>query len=173
MVLGKNNFFFFISIVIFFNFIFSLNAEDKISTVPLVNLENLKPSFENEEATNQNNLQKKKIILKEKIKIKNKSNKIKVNITALDKITAKTSDIGILIGETKKFGFLEIKALKCGSVNSLNEPGEAAYLQVKDLSDNQNNKIFVFNGWTFSSSPSLKPLDHPIYDLWLVGCDNV
>jgi hypothetical protein len=173
MILGKNKKKIFISIVIFFNLIFSLNAEDKISTVPLVNLENLKPSFENEEATNQNNLQKEKIILKEKIKIKNKSNKIKVNITALDKITAKTSDIGILIGETKKFGLLEIKALKCGSVNSLNEPGEAAYLQVKDLSDNRNNKIFVFNGWTFSSSPSLKPLDHPIYDLWLVGCDNV
>ena len=173
MILGKNKKKIFISIVIFFNLIFSLNAEDKISTVPLVNLENLKPSFENEEATNQNNLQKEKIILKEKIKIKNKSNKIKVNIAALDKITAKTSDIGILIGETKKFGLLEIKALKCGSVNSLNEPGEAAYLQVKDLSDNRNNKIFVFNGWTFSSSPSLKPLDHPIYDLWLVGCDNV
>ena len=77
------------------------------------------------------------------------------------------------IGETKKFGLLEIKALKCGSVNSLNEPGEAAYLQVKDLSDNRNNKIFVFNGWTFSSSTTLNPLDHPVYDFWLVGCENV
>ena len=62
MILGKNKKKIFISIVIFFNLIFSLNAEDKISTVPLVNLENLKPSFENEEATNQNNLQKEKII---------------------------------------------------------------------------------------------------------------
>ena len=46
-------------------------------------------------------------------------------------------------------------------------------VQVKDVSDNENNKVFVFNGWTFSSSPTLKPLDHPVYDLWLVNCDNV
>ena len=92
---------------------------------------------------------------------------------ALDKITAKTSDIHILIGETKKFGLLEIKALQCGSVKSSTEPGHAAYIQVKDLSENKNNKVFVFNGWTFSSSKTLRSLEHPIYDLWLVSCDNV
>ena len=68
---------------------------------------------------------------------------------------------------------MEIKAIKCGKIESLSEPGEAAYIQVKDISDTQNEKIFVFNGWTFSSSPSLKPIDHPVYDLWLVSCENV
>ena len=68
---------------------------------------------------------------------------------------------------------LEIKAIKCGKTQSDNEAGEAAYLQVVDLSDTQNEKVFVFNGWTFSSSPFLRPVEHPVYDLWLIGCDNV
>ena len=91
----------------------------------------------------------------------------------MDKITAKTTEINIKIGETKKFGILEIKAIKCGKLISKNEPGEAAYIQVKDLSDKNNEKVFVFNGWTFSSSPSIRPIDHPVYDVWLLNCENV
>ena len=92
---------------------------------------------------------------------------------ALDKITAKTSSINLFLGETKKFGLLEIKVLKCGNVESQSEEGHAAYIQVKDLSDNLSNQVFVFNGWTFSSSTTLNPIDHPVYDLWLIGCENV
>ena len=77
-----------------------------------------------------------------------------------------------MLGETKKFGLLEIKVLKCGSVKSKTEPGQAAYLQIKDLSDNQSEKVFVFNGWTFSANPSLAPIDHAIYEVWLIGCGN-
>ena len=111
--------------------------------------------------------------MKEK-KIKTTKNKLaRVNIVALDKITAKTSNIDLLLGETKKFGLLEIKALQCGNVESKSEDEQAAYIQVKDLSDNLSNQIFVFNGWTFSSSTTVNPLDHPVYDLWLVSCDNV
>jgi|TARA_B110000971_G_C19710822_1_gene364184 hypothetical protein len=170
MKLGKINFFFFI---IFINFFLLLNAEEKITTVPLVNLENLEPSFEKEDLTPQNILNKENLTLKEKKVIELKSETIRVNIIALDKITAKTSDINLFLGEVKKFGLLEIKALKCGNVNSQSEEGQAAYIQVKDLSDNLNNQVFVFNGWTFSSSTTLNPLDHPVYDLWLVGCENV
>ena len=111
--------------------------------------------------------------MKEKKIINTKNKTTKVNIRALDKITAKTSTINLLLGETKKFGLLEIKALKCGNVESQTEQGLAAYIQVKDLSDNENNQVFVFNGWTFSSSTTLNPLDHPIYDFWLIGCENV
>lgn len=174
MTLGKNkNIIFFLAVIsLIFNS--NLKSDDKISTVPLINLENLKPSFEeNDESTNLNSSIKENIILKEKKNKKLTTKKIRVNIVALDKITAKTSDISLSLGEIKKFGLLEIKALKCGEVNSLSEPGQAAYIQVKDVSDNENNKVFVFNGWTFSSSPTLKPLDHPVYDLWLVNCDNV
>tara|TARA_B110000967_G_scaffold152262_1_gene156448 strand:- start:1731 stop:2240 length:510 start_codon:yes stop_codon:yes gene_type:complete len=169
MTLGKISLIFFLIL----NFLTQLKAEDKKNTIPLVNLEKLKPSFEKEDVENKNILDKKVIYLREKKSRHIATQGIKVNIVALDKITAKTSDIHILIGETKKFGLLEIKALQCGSVKSSTEPGHAAYIQVKDLSENKNNKVFVFNGWTFSSSKTLRSLEHPIYDLWLVSCDNV
>jgi|TARA_B110000285_G_scaffold168010_1_gene187904 hypothetical protein len=168
MTLGKTNFIFFFLII--FN---STLAEDKITTVPLINLENLKPSFEKEDTKNESISNNKDINLKEKKINKVEIKEIRINIVALDKITAKTSDLHILLGETKKFGQLEIKALQCGNVESLTEPGHAAYIQVKDLSENKNNQVFVFNGWTFSSTTTLRPLDHPIYDFWLVSCDNV
>jgi len=152
----------------------SVNAEDRISTVPLIDVENLKPSYEEvekDEGLDKNNNQTN--ILKRKNKVQTENKNIIVNILGLDKITAKTSEINIKLGETKKFGLLEIKALHCGNSTSINEIGAAAYIQVKDVSDNKNEKVFVFNGWTFSSSPSLRPIEHPVYDLWLVGCENV
>ena len=170
MILGKINCILFLSLLIFSTITF---AEDKITTVPLINLENLEPSFEKEDLERIITLEKKNIILKEK-KITDLTSKVvKVNIVALDKITAKTSDINLLLGEKKKFGLIEIKALKCGNVESESEQGQAAYIQVTDLSDNENNQVFVFNGWTFSSSTTLNPLDHPVYDFWLIGCENV
>tara|TARA_B110000971_G_C19891710_1_gene445633 strand:+ start:353 stop:865 length:513 start_codon:yes stop_codon:yes gene_type:complete len=170
MTPGKFKLIFFLFLLNFSTFVF---AEDKITTVPLVNLENLEPSFEKENSEDEILSEKKNISLKEK-KITPQENKvIKVNIVALDKITAKTSDINLLLGETKKFGLIEIKAIKCGNVESQSEKGQAAYIQVKDLSENVNNQVFVFNGWTFSSSTTLNPLDHPVYDFWLIGCENV
>ena len=86
---------------------------------------------------------------------------------------ARTSTIRLAIGENKFFGALEIKALKC----QLSEQGEfidmVAYLQVKDLSSKDNNQVFLFNGWTFASSPTLQSIDHPIYDLWITSCENI
>ncbi len=170
MKLGKINFL----SILFFILLTSLNAEDKILTAPIINLENLEPSYENLEnekdtVTNSNTLIKKRKV------ISKKNNNIKfVNLIGLDKITAKTIPIKIKLGETAKFGLLEIKALKCGiSDVSKTKNNSVAYLQVRDISENQNEKVFIFNGWTFSSNPSLAPIDHAIYDIWLVSCDSV
>ena len=170
MKLGKVSLLFILFLI---NLITFSYAEEKISTVPLVNLEDLEASFDKEDAEEQKILNKEILILKEK-KIKESENKsTRVNIVALDKITAKTSNINLFLGETKKFGLIEIKALKCGNIESQSEQSQAAYIQVKDLTDNLSNKVFVFNGWTFSTSTTLNPLDHPVYDLWLVNCENV
>ncbi len=170
MKLGKISLLFILFLI---NLITFSYAEEKISTVPLVNLEDLEASFDKEDAEEQKILNKEILILKEK-KIKESENKsTRVNIVALDKITAKTSNINLFLGETKKFGLIEIKALKCGNIESQSEQSQAAYIQVKDLTDNLSNKVFVFNGWTFSTSTTLNPLDHPVYDLWLVNCENV
>ena len=170
MIPGKINLIIFLFFLNFPNITFT---EDKITTIPLINLENLKPSFEKEDIENKDIQNNQITNLKEKKIRPIETKETIVNIVALDKITAKTSDLHILLGETKKFGQLEIKALQCGIVESLTEPGHAAYIQVKDLSENKNNQVFVFNGWTFSSTTTLRPLDHPIYDFWLVSCDNV
>ena len=92
------------------------------------------------------------------------------NIKILDKITAKSSQIFVKFNEVKKFGPLEIKILKCGKVENNNILDDVAYMQVKDLSKNENEKVFIFNGWTFASDPNLTPFDHAIYDLQLVNC---
>ena len=98
---------------------------------------------------------------------------ITIEIKALNKITAKTSTLSIKLGEEKYFGNLKIKPLKCKASDIDQPPDIVAYLQVIDISDKKNDQVFVFNGWTFASSPTLRSLDHAIYDLWLLGCSNI
>ena len=167
MKLGKIKFtLYFLVLISFLN----LRAEDKILSAPIINLEKLEPSYEILENEKETISETNNLIKKRNIKDKNKDNIKFVNIIGLDKITAKTFPIKIKLGETAKFGLLEIKALKCGISGNKND--SVAYLQVKDISENQNEKVFIFNGWTFSSNPSLAPIDHAIYDIWLVSCDN-
>ncbi len=99
-----------------------------------------------------------------------KNNEQFVQIKILDKVSSKNSKLEIKIGEEKKFKNLLIKALKCKNSEFDDNPEITAYLQVKDISDKSNDEVFVFNGWTFLSSPSIKPFDHPVYDIWLTKC---
>ena len=156
------------------SFVFS---EDKIESVPLINLEELSPTFEEDKAELEK-VEDKTITLNESENILSKSkskkdNKIYINLKALDKITAKTSAIRLAVGEKKFFGPLEIKALKCQLSENKDSTDAVAYLQVKDLSAKDNNQVFLFNGWTFASSPTLQSIDHPIFDLWIIGCENI
>ncbi len=166
MKLG-NNFIIYLIITFFYT---NLLAENRITTSPLLNIDEIKPSFEEEEKNlNYDN--------KNDIKIKKKENKFSNSAHAiligLDKITAKSSKIKINIDQAKKFGPLEIKILKCGKVRVNNKIEDVAYMQVKDFTNNENEKVFIFNGWTFSSDPNLTPFDHAIYDLQLLNCQNV
>ena len=93
-----------------------------------------------------------------------------IEVKILDKVSSKNNVLKIKIGEEKKFKNLLIKSLKCKNSEFDDNPEITAYLQVKDLSNVNNDEVFVFNGWTFSSSPTVKPFDHPIYDIWLTKC---
>ena len=92
------------------------------------------------------------------------------DIKILDKISSKNTLVKLKNGELKKFNDLLIKSLKCKNSEFDDNPEVTAYLQVKDLTDKNNNEVFVFNGWMFSSSPSITPFDHPVYDIWLIKC---
>ena len=111
-------------------------------------------------------------IIKNKDNLLNSENPM-VEIKALDKISAKTVTLIFDIGDEAIFENLKIKVLKCKNSEFDDSPDTIAYLQVKDITQKRNDKVFVFNGWTFSSSPSLRPFDHAVYDLWLVACHNI
>ena len=92
------------------------------------------------------------------------------DIKILDKISSKNTLLKLKNGELKKFKNLEIKSLKCKNSEFDDNPEIIAYIQVRDLISDNNDEVFVFNGWMFSSSPSIAPFDHPVYDVWLVNC---
>ena len=159
-------------ILIFILFFFSLNflnSEEKITTTPLINVEKITPSFEEIIEENEN------IYSNQSLKEKKNSTLLKSSqaiLIGLDKITAKSSELIINLNESKQFGPLEIKILKCGRVKVDNIIDSVAYMQVKDLTKNNNEQVFIFNGWTFASDPSLTPFDHAIYDLQLLNCNK-
>ena len=91
-------------------------------------------------------------------------------IKILDKVSSKTSQLKLNIMQEAKFENLIIKILKCKNSEFDDDPEIAAYMQVQDVTLKNNDQVFVFNGWTFSSSPSISLFDHPIYDIWLIKC---
>ena len=157
-----------ISTIFLYSFFLSFaEAEDKITTAPLINIEKIKPSFEELDEESE------KILLNPNLKEKKENLSLKSSqaiLIGLDKITAKSSELIINLNESKRFGPLEIKILKCGKVKVNNRIDSVAYMQVKDLTKNDNEKVFIFNGWTFASDPSLTPFDHAIYNLQLLNC---
>ena len=157
-----------ILLLYFFTFNYSF-SENKISSTPLLNVDEIKPSFEEliEE--------KESTSFSKNLKEKKDTTSLKPSqaiLIGLDKITAKSSELIVNLNESKRFGPLEIKILKCGKVKVDNKTDSVAYMQVKDLTKNENEQVFIFNGWTFASDPSLTPFDHAIYDIQLLNCSN-
>ena len=93
-----------------------------------------------------------------------------IEIKILDKVSSKNNVLKIKIGEEYKFKNLSIKSLKCKNSEFDDNPEITAYIQVKDLNNKNNDEVFIFNGWTFASSPTIRPFDHPVYDIWLKKC---
>ena len=95
---------------------------------------------------------------------------VKTDIKILDKISSKNELISLNNKEEFVYKDLAIKSMICTNSEFDDNPEIKAYIQVRDLTKNDNDKVYVFNGWMFSSSPSIAPFDHPVYDIWLVDC---
>ena len=93
-----------------------------------------------------------------------------IELKILDKVSSKNTLLKLKIGEEKRFKDLLIKSLKCKNSEFDDNPEITAYIQVRDITNDTNDEVFVFNGWTFSSSPTINPFDHPVYDIWLNRC---
>ena len=91
-------------------------------------------------------------------------------LSVLDKVSSKNTNIKIQVGEEFSFQNLNIKVLKCYNSKFDDDPEVTAYMQVKDTTMNNKDIVYVFNDWTFASSPSIRPFDHPVYDVWLKKC---
>ena len=91
-------------------------------------------------------------------------------IKILNKISSKNVSLELKNNEEKIFDDLIIKSIKCKNSEFDDDPEVISYIQVIDKSISTNDEVFVFNGWMFSSSPSINPFDHPVYDIWLTRC---
>ena len=92
------------------------------------------------------------------------------DIKVLDKISSKNILVKLKNGVEINHKDLLIKSIKCKNSEFDDNPEITAYIQVIDTTKKNKDDVFVFNGWMFSSSPSITPFDHPVYDIWLVGC---
>ena len=92
------------------------------------------------------------------------------DIKILDKISSKNELVKLVNNKEYVYKDLAIKSIKCTDSKYDDNPEVKAYIQVRDLTKKDRNNVFVFNGWMFSSSPSIAPFDHPVYDIWLVNC---
>ena len=92
-------------------------------------------------------------------------------IKVLDKISSKNDKLKLKNTEEVIFKDLSIKSMKCSNSEFDDNPEIKAYIQVKDLTNKKKDNVFIFNDWMFSSSPSIKPFDHAVYDIWLIGCN--
>jgi hypothetical protein len=97
-------------------------------------------------------------------------NKETAVLGALDKIAAKVSELTAPVGEEVRFGRLVIKVDACRMRPPEEPPESAAFLEITDMGRNMQPKP-VFRGWMFASSPSLSAMEHPLYDVWLKGCE--
>ena len=91
-------------------------------------------------------------------------------LTILDKVNSQSDIVEIEVGREYRFKNLSIKILKCNNSKFDDDPEVTAYMQIRDTIIKDDNKVFIFNDWTFASSPSIRPFDHPVYDIWLKKC---
>ena len=92
-----------------------------------------------------------------------------VVLRALDKVTARITELAITVGTSTKFGTLDIQAQYCRSRPPIEPPETFAYLLINDEPIDREPRQ-VFKGWMLASSPALNPLEHPVYDVWVLAC---
>lgn len=90
-------------------------------------------------------------------------------LQGLDKITARVTTIKAPLGQTVRFGTLEIQAKACDKRPPEEPPESAAYVDIRELRPGEQ-PVKVFAGWMFASSPALSALEHPVYDVWVTDC---
>ncbi len=90
-------------------------------------------------------------------------------LRALDKITARVEEIEVPLEQPFKFGTLILTVHACRTTPPEETPESAVFLDVTEMKTDRQETP-VFQGWMFASSPALSAMEHPLYDIWLIGC---
>jgi hypothetical protein len=90
-------------------------------------------------------------------------------LQGLDKVTARISTIDAPIDAHIRFGTLSIVVRHCRKTPPEEPPETSAFLEVDDVKPGEQ-PVRLFSGWMFASSPALSALEHPVYDVWVIGC---
>ncbi len=98
-------------------------------------------------------------------------------LRGLDKITGRSTDFRMRVGQPFEFGSLRVHLQVCYQTPPEEVPESAAFLQVDSLKpmadiidENAEAEPRIFSGWMFASSPGLNALEHPVYDVWVIEC---
>ena len=158
-----------IKIIVSFSFIISTIISStiyaqNIDTAPLINLNELEPSYDQE-------ILELDDIGKSNVDSLNKNEKKNIQvpfatISLLNKITTEVKTIDIRLKENYLLDELKIYAIDCHNSKPFEKKETAVYLNVY----NQTSMEKIFNGWMLKSLPSVSSMEHPIYDIWVENC---
>ena len=89
----------------------------------------------------------------------------------LDKVTARISTFRLELDEPYSFGSLRLVLRACWRTPPEEPPESAAFLEIVEIDPDTPDRR-IFNGWMFASSPAINPLEHGVYDVWVMECED-
>ena len=92
-------------------------------------------------------------------------------LQGLDKVTARVSTLSVAIGDTVRFGTLDIVVRHCDKRPPEEAPESSAFLDIRQSRSGEKS-VPLFRGWMFASSPALNALEHSVYDIWVLKCKD-
>lgn len=92
-------------------------------------------------------------------------------LQGMDKVTGRVMTIEAPVGTSVHFGTLEIIARTCRKRPPEEQPEAAAFLDIWEIKSGEP-AASLFRGWMFASSPALSALEHPVYDIWVLDCED-
>ena len=150
-----------LTFILFSSFV---SIAENIEIAPLISLDQLEPTYDQEEKEDLTINQNKIPSLNTQSEI---DREMLVTLKILNKITANVEQIEIKLKENYKYDYLEIYAIDCYLSDKYEKTEKAVYLNIYNREINQK----IFNGWMLKTLPSISSLEHPIYDIWIEDCN--
>jgi hypothetical protein len=149
--------------IFFIVLIFSSKAEE-IKIAPLINLDEIEPSYDEEIILNDDENQFTEI--NEKDSDSNDGNASIAEISILNKITTNVDTLKLPLKENFLYQELKIYPIGCYLSGPYEKTEVGIYLNIQY----KDSKEKIFNGWMLKSLPSISSVEHPIYDIWVEDC---